>query len=58
MYCSLNVYVSVETVVVYLSRRYLGRRTMSDKKIESGKYKIDMTVAIFIMRGKMFDHQP
>lgn len=33
---------------------------MSDKKIESGKYKIDMTVVIFIMRerGKMFDHQP
>lgn len=31
---------------------------MSDKKIESGKYKIDMTVVIYIMRGKMFDHQP
>lgn len=31
---------------------------MSDKKIESGKYKINMTVVIFIMRGMMFDHQP
>lgn len=25
---------------------------MSDKKIESGKYKIDMTVVIFIMRER------
>lgn len=37
---------------------YLSRSDMSDKKIESGKYKIDMTVVIYIMRGKMFDHQP
>lgn len=30
---------------------------MRDKKIESGKHKIDMTVVIFIMKGKMFDNQ-
>lgn len=40
-------------LVFYLSRRW---KTMSDKKIESGKHKIDMTIVIFIMRGKMFDH--